>query len=159
MTYPEDTAMVVSKIRTALADDTAVSFEFRKQHRDGHIVWVNVYAKKIGETDGCPLLQCVFHNITAFKETQLQLDHVVNSVPGGIATYDLTNIQTPRRLFCSDGVATLLGCKNKEELDEYCPNPWDVLFKDDVQRVSDAFKNLLNNGTPMNISFRVNKKI
>lgn len=158
MTYPEDTAMVVSKIRTALADDTAVSFEFRKQHRDGHIVWVNVYAKKIGETDGCPLLQCVFHNITAFKETQLQLDHVVNSVPGGIATYDLTNIQTPRRLFCSDGVATLLGCKNKEELDEYCPNPWDVLFKDDVQRVSDAFKNLLNNGTPMNISFRVNKK-
>lgn len=100
-----------------------------------------------------------FHNITAFKETQLQLDHVVNSVPGGIATYDLTNIQTPRRLFCSDGVATLLGCKNKEELDEYCPNPWDVLFKDDVQRVSDAFKNLLNNGTPMNISFRVNKKI
>lgn len=46
MTYPEDTAMVVSKIRTALADDTAVSFEFRKQHRDGHIVWVNVYAKK-----------------------------------------------------------------------------------------------------------------
>ena len=37
MTYPEATAMVVSKIRTALADDTAVSFEFRKQHRDGHM--------------------------------------------------------------------------------------------------------------------------
>ena len=57
MTYPEDTAMVVSKIRTALADDTAVSFEFRKQHRDGHIVWVTVNAKKIGETDGSRLVQ------------------------------------------------------------------------------------------------------
>ncbi|MCD8359524.1 MAG: PAS domain-containing protein, partial [Acidaminococcaceae bacterium] len=54
LTYHEDTEMVVGKIRAALAANTAVSFDFRKQHRDGHIVWVNVYAKKSARTTVIP---------------------------------------------------------------------------------------------------------
>lgn len=85
MTYPEDAAMVAAKAREALRDRTVADFEFRKLHRDGHIVWVHAQAKQVGEERGRPLLQCVFHNITALKETQLELDHLVNSIPGGIA--------------------------------------------------------------------------
>ncbi|MCB6314263.1 PAS domain-containing protein, partial [Gordonibacter pamelaeae] len=68
MTYHEDTEMVVNRVRQALEEDTAVDINFRKQHRDGSIVWVHMQGKKIGEEDGCPLIQCVFHNITDLIE-------------------------------------------------------------------------------------------
>ena len=49
MTYYEDTEMVVSNIQEAIKNHTVTEFDFRKQHRDGHIVWVHVQAKQIGE--------------------------------------------------------------------------------------------------------------
>lgn len=85
MTYWEDTAMVVEKAMEVVRTRQIAVLEFRKQHRDGHIVWVRVQIKWIGEEDGCPLLLCVFHNITDFKEAKLEMDHLINSIPGGIA--------------------------------------------------------------------------
>ena len=48
-------------------------FDFRKQHRDGSIVWAHLQGIVIGEERGAPLLQCVFHNITRQKQTELKL--------------------------------------------------------------------------------------
>ena len=53
--YQEDAAMVIREVRQVLETGKSSSFEFRKQHRDGHIVWVNVHARKIGEDGGHPL--------------------------------------------------------------------------------------------------------
>ena len=58
--YHEDTAMVIREMRAVLKAGKSASFEFRKQHRDGHIVWVNVYARKIGEDGGYPLYSTIF---------------------------------------------------------------------------------------------------
>ena len=69
MTYSEDTAMVVSRAMEVIRQKGVDDFEFRKQHRDGHIVWVRVQVKWIGEDRGRPLLHCVFHNISDLKET------------------------------------------------------------------------------------------
>lgn len=85
MTYKEDTAMVVSRAMEVIRLRGVDGFEFRKQHRDGHVVWVHVQMKWIGEDRGCPLLHCVFHNISDLKETQLEMNHLINSIPGGIA--------------------------------------------------------------------------
>lgn len=158
MTYHEDTEMVIANARKALAADTAANFEFRKQHRDGHIVWVNVYAKKIGEKDGYPLLQCVFHNISAFKQAQEELDHIINSIPGGIAAYDLTSLNRPHLILCSDGIAPLLGYDNRQELYEYCSDPWSTIFKDDYQRVRNAYDQMQQHGGAFNIAYRIIKK-
>lgn len=158
LTYHEDTALVVSKVREALATNTYASFEFRKQHRDGHIVWVNVHAQKIGEADGCPLLQCVFHNISSFKQAQEELSHVINSIPGGIAAYDLSDLTNPRRLLCSEGVAQLFGCSNADELQQYSPNPWSMVYPDDYQRVYAAFQHMFANGEALDISYRLTRK-
>lgn len=158
LTYHEDTALVVSKVRETLATNAPISFDFRKQHRDGHIVWVNVYAQKIGEDDGAPLLQCVFHNISAFKQAQAELDLIVNSLPGGIATYDLSDIRHPRRLLCSDGVAQLFGCSDADDLRRYAPNPWNVVFPDDYERVYDAFQQMFASSETINLSYRITCK-
>lgn len=156
--YQEDAAMVIRKIRQVLEAGKSVSFEFRKQHRDGHIVWVNVHARKIGEDGGHPLLQCVFHNISAFKQAREELAHVINSIPGGIAAYDFNDMQNPRRLFCSDGVAKLFGCSDAADLQHYAANPWSMVFKEDYQRVYDAFQHMFISSDTLDLSYRITRK-
>ena len=156
--YQEDAAMVIRKIRQVLEAGKSASFEFRKQHRDGHIVWVNVHARKIGEDGGHPLLQCVFHNISAFKQAREELAHVINSIPGGIAAYDFNDMQNPRRLFCSDGVAKLFGCSDAADLQHYAANPWSMVFKEDYQRVYDAFQHMFISSDTLDLSYRITQK-
>ena len=156
--YQEDAAMVIRKIRQVLEAGKSGSFEFRKQHRDGHIVWVNVHARKIGEDGGHPLLQCVFHNISAFKQAREELAHVINSIPGGIAAYDFNDMQNPRRLFCSDGVAKLFGCSDAADLQHYAANPWSMVFKEDYQRVYDAFQHMFISSDTLDLSYRITRK-
>ena len=156
--YQEDDAMVIRKIRQVLEAGKSASFEFRKQHRDGHIVWVNVHARKIGEDGGHPLLQCVFHNISAFKQAREELAHVINSIPGGIAAYDFNDMQNPRRLFCSDGVAKLFGCSDAADLQHYAANPWSMVFKEDYQRVYDAFQHMFISSDTLDLSYRITRK-
>lgn len=156
--YQEDASMVIRKIRQVLEAGKSASFEFRKQHRDGHIVWVNVHARKIGEDGGHPLLQCVFHNISAFKQAREELAHVINSIPGGIAAYDFNDMQNPRRLFCSDGVAKLFGCSDAADLQHYAANPWSMVFKEDYQRVYDAFQHMFISSDTLDLSYRITRK-
>lgn len=156
--YQEDAAMVIRKIRQVLEAGKSASFEFRKQHRDGHIVWVNVHARKIGEDGGHPLLQCVFHNISAFKQAREELAHVINSIPGGIAAYDFNDMQNPRRLFCSDGVAKLFGCSDAADLQHYAANPWSMVLKEDYQRVYDAFQHMFISSDTLDLSYRITRK-
>ena len=156
--YQEDAAMVIRTIRQVLEAGKSASFEFRKQHRDGHIVWVNVHARKIGEDGGHPLLQCVFHNISAFKQAREELAHVINSIPGGIAAYDFNDMQNPRRLFCSDGVAKLFGCSDAADLQHYAANPWSMVFKEDYQRVYDAFQHMFISSDTLDLSYRITRK-
>lgn len=156
--YQENAAMVIRKIRQVLEAGKSASFEFRKQHRDGHIVWVNVHARKIGEDGGHPLLQCVFHNISAFKQAREELAHVINSIPGGIAAYDFNDMQNPRRLFCSDGVAKLFGCSDAADLQHYAANPWSMVFKEDYQRVYDAFQHMFISSDTLDLSYRITRK-
>lgn len=156
--YQEDAAMVIRKIRQVLEAGKSASFEFRKQHRDGHIVWVNVHARKIGEDGGHPLLQCVFHNISAFKQAREELAHVINSIPGGIAAYDFNDMQNPRRLFCYDGVAKLFGCSDAADLQHYAANPWSMVFKEDYQRVYDAFQHMFISSDTLDLSYRITRK-
>ena len=109
----EDAAIVLSKAAEVIQSHGIAKFEFRKQHRDGHIVWVRVQMKWVGEDEGCPLLHCVFHNITDSKEAQLEMDHLVNSIPGGIASY---RVEGKRFLptYYSDGVVALSGHTRQE---------------------------------------------
>ena len=154
MAYHEDIAMVIYYIRKALQDHTTVDFDFRKQHRDGQIVWVHMQAKQIGQEDGSPLLQCVFHNITELKEAQLELDHLVNSIPGGIASYRVEGdkfIPT----FYSDGVMALSGHTREEFMDMIQDDALNAVYEPDRERVVAAAKTALISGKVLDISYRM----
>ncbi|MCD2493395.1 PAS domain-containing protein [Lacrimispora sp. NSJ-141] len=157
MTYWEDKDMVVSKLREAIAEHTVADFEFRKQHRDGHIVWVHIQARQIGEEEGYPLIQCVFHNITDLKEAQLELGHLVNSIPGGIASY---RVEGERFIptYYSDGVMELSGHTRKEFTELVGDDAMNVIYEPDRKRVLEAAKAALVSGEVLDVSYRVKHK-
>lgn len=157
MTYWEDTEMVVSKAKEVIHSRRVTEFEFRKQHRDGHLVWVHVHVKWIGEEDGCPLLQCVFHNITELKEAQLEKDHLINSIPGGIASY---RVEGERFIpeFYSDGVMMISGHTREDYAKLVRHDALDIIYEPDRKRVLDATKAALISGEVLDVSYRMYHK-
>ena len=153
MIHPEDTAMVVGKLRHALARNETADFEFRKNHKDGHAVWVHIQAKKVGEEDGFPLLQCVFHNVSALRKTRQEMEHLVNSIPGGIAVYNVTDTLTP--FFCSEGVAALSGYTKEEYQALRGNDTFRAVYEEDRERVRAAVLSAVRSGEPVEISYRI----
>ena len=153
MTYWEDTPMVIAKANEVIQSHQIATFEFRKQHRDGNIVWVRVQVKWMGEEDGCPLLHCVFHNITDLKDAQLEMEHLINSIPGGIASYRVEgNRFIPT--FYSDGVLALTN-HTKAEFEELAKeDAMNIIYEADRERVLSAAQNALDNGTVLDVSYR-----
>ncbi len=155
--YPEDAAMVVKKLRQAIRENTAADFEFRKIHRDGHIVWVHIQARQVGEDDGYPLVQCVFHNISALRETQSELNHLVNSIPGGIASYQIEGGRFIP-VFYSDGVLALSGHTREEFEELICEDALDIIYEADRKRVMTMVKSAVESGDVLDISYRMHHK-
>lgn len=157
MTYWEDTPMVVARAQEVIRTHQIATFEFRKLHRDGHVVWVRVQIKWVGEEDGCPLLHCVFHNITDLKEAQLEMDHLVNSIPGGIASYRMEGERFILTYF-SDGVPALSG-HTREEFEALTRHDaMDVIYEPDRERVLAEAKAALIGGGVLDVSYRMRHK-
>lgn len=157
LTYPEDTAMVAKKLHQAIKDNNVVDLEFRKLHRDGHIVWVHLQARPVGEEDGIPLLQCVFHNISTLKETQSELDHLVNSIPGGIASY---RIEGGRFIptYYSDGVLAISGHTRAEFEELVREDAMNIIYRSDRERVAAAAKAAVESGNVLDVAYRMRHK-
>lgn len=157
LTYPEDKAMVVEKLRKAIRTHTAADFKFRKQHRDGRVVWVHIQARQIGEEDGFPLVQCVFHNISAQEETTREMDHLINSIPGGIVSY---RVEDGRFLptFFTDGTTELSGF-TREEYEKMLPgDALEFVYEQDRPRVTAAALAAVVSGEVLDISYRTRHK-
>ncbi|WP_130863585.1 hybrid sensor histidine kinase/response regulator [Bacilliculturomica massiliensis] len=153
LTYPEDSVMVAEKLRKAIRDHSAADFKFRKQHRDGHVVWVHIQARQIGEENGLPLLQCVFHNISALEETRRELDHLINSIPGGIVSYRVENGQFIPTFF-TDSTAELSGF-TREEYEKMLPSDaLQFVYEQDQPRVRAAALAAVESGEVLDISYR-----
>lgn len=155
--FGEDKSMVLEKAEEVIKSRGITTFEFRKQHRDGTIVWVRVQAKYIGEDHNCPLLHCVFHNISDLKEAQLEMDHLVNSIPGGIVSYRIEDgkfIPT----YYSDGVMELSGHTRSEYEELVKENALDIIYEADRARVLAAAKAAVISGGVLDVSYRMRHK-
>ena len=157
MTCREDREMIISKAGEVVQTKGTSEFEFRKKHRNGQIVWVHVQMKWIGEEDGCPLGLCVFHNITDLKEAQLEKEHLINSIPGGIASY---RVEGERFIpeFYSDGVMMISGHTRMEFEAMVRRNAFDVIYEPDRKRVLEAAKTALISGEVLDVSYRMYHK-
>lgn len=155
--YPEDTASAKKSIYETVKNHSSADFEFRNNHRDGHLVWIRAQAKQVGEENGFPLVQVVFHNITALKETQMELNHLINAIPGGIASY---RVEKDRfiPIFFSDGVPALSGYTRDEYENLFRNKTLGFVYSADRERVLMSVIAALKSGDELDISYRVNHK-
>lgn len=157
LVYHEDRAALMESAQEAIKTHRMVSLEFRKMHRDGHIVWVRAQAVWIGEEGGFPLLHCIFHNITDLKEAQLEMNHLINSVPGGIASYQVEGDRFIP-IFFSDGMAKLSG-HTRAEMEELVGNDAaGIIYEADRERVIEKARTALVSGESLDISYRMRHK-
>lgn len=157
MIYWEDADRVISRAMEVIRTHQVADFEFRKQHRDGSIVWVRVQINWLGEEGGSPLLHCVFHNISDLKDAQLEMDHLVNSIPGGIATYCVEG-ERLRANFLSDGVIDLSGYTRAEYELKIQNNATDIIYDSDRKRVEAAIRTTLDSGAALDVFYRIRHK-
>ncbi len=155
--FGEDIKKVRDAARQVIKTHKTTELEFRKQHRDGNIVWVRTRIKWIGEDDGCPLLHCVFHNITDIKEMELEKDHLINSIPGGIASYRVEG-EKFIPVFFSDGVMALSGHTREEYEEMIKNNALDIIYEQDRDRVLEAARNAVIGGGVLDVSYRMYHK-
>lgn len=155
--YYEDKAKLLETAREAIKTHRMVSAEFRKKHKDGHLVWIRAQAKWIGDEEGYPLLHCVFQNISDLKDAQFEMNHLVNSIPGGIASYRIEKgcfIPT----YFSDGVAELSG-HTRSEMDEMVKgDAFNIIYEADRERVAQLAIAALMSGECLNVSYRMRHK-
>lgn len=90
-------------------------------------------------------------------EDQLELDRLINLIPGGIASYKVRNgIFTP--VFYSDGVMELTG-HTREEYNQFTSqNALDVIYGADRERVGKAVRAALISGEVLEVSYRTYHK-
>lgn len=157
LVYHEDKAKLLEKAREAIETHQMVSAEFRKKHKDGHIVWIRAQAKWIGEEKGAPLLHCVFQNISDLKDAQFEMNHLVNSIPGGIASYCIERGSFIPTYF-SDGVAELSGHTRAEMEEMIRGNAFNIIYEADRERVAEKMEAALMSGESLDVSYRMRHK-
>ena len=157
MIYEEDLERVQTKVKEIVRSKGMDSLEFRKKHKDGHVVWVRCQAKWLGEDDEYPMLHCVFHNVSDLKSTQFEMDQLLNSIPGGIASYRLDG-ERLIPVFFSDGVQALSG-HSREELNLLiAEDTLNAVYEQDQERVKKAVGAALYSGDVLDISYRMTHK-
>lgn len=157
MVYHEDYDSVKEKVYEVIRTHVPMQFEFRMQHRKGYIVWVRAQISWMGENENSPLIHCVFHNISDLKETQLEMDQLINSIPGGIISFRLIDNKIIPTYF-SDGLPELLGYTREEYSEIIRTDGMDVVYVNDRKRVLKAVKDALTKEMQMDVSCRMHNR-
>lgn len=91
------------------------------------------------------------------EDTRLQMEHLVNSIPGGIASYDIRG-EKAIPVFVSDGLLSLSG-HTREEYDKLAENDiMLMIYEADRERVVSAARCAVETGQVMDLSCRIRHK-
>lgn len=90
-------------------------------------------------------------------QTEIMLSHLVNSIPGGIASYRFSGGRFIPVYF-SDGVTALSG-HTREEYEEMVKNDaLDIIYQPDRRRVLEAADRAMESGAVLDVSYRMRHK-
>lgn len=139
--------------------------------KKGEYCWIHLDGSVKAQTDGTKLLYGVYSDVSEqlhmeeelartnekMQEAQLEMDHLINSIPGGIASYRVEgNHFTPT--FFSDGVMALSGHTREEYEEMIRYDVLDIIYEKDRDRVLQAAQDVLISGKVLDISYRIRHK-
>ncbi|NLG05474.1 MAG: PAS domain S-box protein [Clostridia bacterium] len=95
-------------------------------------------------------------DITDNREALKRLQLLINTIPGGLATYELLP-DGIRTLYLSEGVYSITGYE-KDDYDLANNNPFAFVADEDKEELQSQIYMMIRNGTPLNIFIRVIRK-
>lgn len=163
--YPEDRNPLKTELHHAIQCDGRVNFDYRvwndkKQEYD----CIHLDGIVLPQEDGSKLLYGIYSDVseryhleTDLKDAQMKMDHLINSIPGGIASYEICG-KKAAPLFVSEGMLALSGY-TREEFEELVKrDPIELIYEADHARVLPAAYNAVKSGQVLDISCRLRHK-
>ncbi|MDD3340571.1 MAG: response regulator, partial [Lachnospiraceae bacterium] len=90
---------------------------------------------------------------TSLKKSKLEMDNLINSIPGGIAIYRLTDhFET---LYFSDGLAALSGYSREEYAAYIKGDASKIVYVEDRARVLAIAEDAIKNGESIDVAYRI----
>lgn len=156
--HPEDLLSLQEKTAEFLKSGDELAHIFRVFHDKNHCYhWYRITGSKQYAEDGSTLLYAVYTNITDLQKIQLEMNHLINSSSGGVASYRIENGQLIPS-FCSDGIASLFGYTKEEFTLLMNENLFNIIYAGDFLRVKNAVAEAVQTGNTVKISYRVHCK-
>lgn len=163
--HPEDVTLLREKVERFLWNNEALCHTYRMfNSRKNEYRYIYLEGSVDNQPDGTMLSYWVFndisnqmHLVNELAQADEEIAHLVNSIPGGIASY---NVEGNRFVptFFSDGVMGLTGHTREEYVKMVEKNALDIIYKQDLERVLSAAKVALITGEVLDISYRMRHK-
>lgn len=152
--FPEDRDYVVKEVarQLSITDQYAVDYRLKKQ--DGSYIWVHDIGRKTLAENSAEVLISVCYDITKDHNKQIQLDNLINALPGGVALYRYVNDDL-ETIYQSKGVGALTGRSKNEYSQLVHHSAWDSIHKEDLKRVKAAFKKVATSNAVVSLDYRV----
>lgn len=121
--------------------------------------WIRLEGSVKTQKDGKKYLYAVYSDVTDRQQMEKDLigankkmQDIINAIPGGVAIYKVSDIF--ETVYFSDGVPALSG-HTREEFEELIrEDAFRVIYAADRERVLEAVRAALKNGTVLDVSFR-----
>ncbi len=163
--HPDDLASLKAEIGRAVRSDAELEFDYRVWNaRRQAYGFIHLQGAVEPQGDCTKLLYGVFTDVSeqrwleaALKETKLEMDHLVNSIPGGIASYRIEGTRVIPA-FISDGLPSLSGHTREEYIELVKDDAIQAVYQADRARVMAAARAALESGQALDISYRIRHK-
>ncbi len=155
--HPEDRQRVENSTNEQLSTSGQYTVDYRMKKQDGSYLWMRDIGRQITTEDERQAIISVCYDINEDHAKQVQLENLVNTVPGGMALYRLTHGQL-ELLYQSDGVGALTGRSPEEYATLVKDNIWASIHKEDVDKCRAAVLQVAKVDHPVSIDYRVPHK-
>lgn len=160
--YPEDMEPLKAEIHQAIQCNGRINFDYRvwneKEQKYGCI---HLDGSVIPQEDGSKLLYGVYSDVSEryhleieLKDARFKLDHLINSIPGGIASFEIQGKKAAPD-FVSEGMLALSGYSKSEYRELVKKDTIDIIYEADRARVLSAAYNAVESGQVLDISCRL----
>ncbi|MCI2056378.1 MAG: PAS domain-containing protein [Oscillibacter sp.] len=152
--HPDDRALVNEALARQLAVSNRYTVDYRMRKRDGTYLWIHDIGRTSTSENGEDVIISVCYDITEQHQKQVQLDNLVNSLPGGVALYRLENNDC-KVLYQSQGLSKIVGMTQEEYKNQVESCVTNAIYAGDADKVLKALDQAANSEETVSVDFRV----
>ncbi|MDD2966003.1 MAG: PAS domain-containing protein [Desulfovibrionaceae bacterium] len=152
--HPDDRLSVEEAIERQLLTSNQYTVDYRMRKQNGSYIWVHDIGRKTMSENGKDIVLSVCYDITEEHQKQVQLDNLVNSMPGGVALYQLENDDC-KVLYQSQGLAKIVGMTQEEYKNQVESRVTSAIYEGDTDKVLQALDKVSKSDETVSVDFRV----